>query len=140
FAPWMVWMWAGLKSCATPSCSRRRSLDLPRWRRCSDLPGRIMERRVQRRTRDTGDGNRRLFIDNAAIEQVEGSFGVPRVTRIVGDHADGGAAAMELGQQVHDGFAAARVKIAGWFVGQQDQRLARDGACYGDPLLLTARE
>ena len=43
-------------------------------------------------------------------------------------------------EQIHDGFAIARVEVAGRFVGQKDGRFAGERARNGDALLLTAGE
>ena len=47
---------------------------------------------------------------------------------------------MQLAQQIHHRFAALRIEVAGRLVGEQDERLAGDGARDGDALLLTARQ
>src|SRR6186713_430995 len=73
------------------------------------------------------DGADVLFNDTA-VEQVDAAIGVRRVARIVRHHADGGAAAMQLAEEIHDGFAVLRIKVTGRFVRQQDRRLAGDGA------------
>src|SRR6188474_2668661 len=78
-----------------------------------------------------------VLFDHAAVEQVDAAIGVRRVTRIVGDHADGRAAAMQFPQELHHRFAVFRVEVTGRFVRQQDRRLAGDGAGHGDALLLT---
>src|SRR5438046_10127718 len=74
------------------------------------------------------------LLDHTAVEQMDAALGVPGVARIVRDHADGGAAAVQLLEQVHHGFAAARVEVAGRLVRQQDERLAGDGAGHGNAL------
>ena len=43
-------------------------------------------------------------------------------------------------EQIHHRFAVARVEVAGRFVGQEDRRLAGEGARDGDALLLAAGE
>src|SRR5204863_130037 len=80
----------------------------------------------------------RLLFDDAAVEDVDAAVGVPRVARIVRDHADRRAAAMQLAEQIHHRFAAARVEVSRRLVRQQDQRLAGDRARHSDALLLTA--
>src|SRR6185295_1046057 len=85
-----------------------------------------------------GNGHLGLLLDDAAVEDVDAAIGVARVTRIVRDHADRRAAAMQLAQEIHHGFAASRVEVSGRLVREQDERLAGDGAGDGDALLLTA--
>ena len=81
-----------------------------------------------------------IFLDDAAVEEVDGAVGVARVARIVGDHADRGAFAVQLAQQLHDRFAVLRVEVAGRLVREQDRGRAGDRAGDRDALLLTARE
>ena len=78
------------------------------------------------------------FVDDAAVEEVNVAIGVAGVARIVRDHADGRAALMQLVQQVHHRLAALRIEVAGRLVGEQNDRLAGDGARDGDALLLSA--
>ena len=80
------------------------------------------------------------LLDDAAVEQVDGAVGVARVARVVGDHADGGAGAVQLAQQVHDRLAVVRVEVAGGLVGEQDRGIADERARHRDALLLAARE
>ena len=49
-------------------------------------------------------------------------------------------ALVQLLEQVHHRLAVLRVEVAGGLVGEQDRRLAADGARHGDALLLAARE
>src|SRR6266851_2031625 len=79
-----------------------------------------------------------LFLDDAAVEDVDAAVGVPRVTRVVRHHADGGAGAMQLAEQIHHRLAAARIEVSGRLVREQNQRLAGHGTRDGDALLLTA--
>src|SRR6185503_8382697 len=79
-----------------------------------------------------------VLFDDAAVEQVNSAIGVRGVARIVRDHADRGAAAMQFAQQLHHCFAILRVEVTGRFVREQNRRLAGDGAGHGDALLLTA--
>ena len=60
--------------------------------------------------------------------------------RIVRDHADGGAAGVQLVEHVHQRFAALRIEVAGRLVGEQDRRTAGDRARDRDELLLAAGE
>jgi hypothetical protein len=64
-------------------------------------------------------------------------FGEPRVVR---HHADGRACAVQLAEEIHHRFAAARIEVAGRLVREQNQRLAGHRASDRDALLLTARE
>ena len=66
--------------------------------------------------------------------------GVLGEARIVRDHANGRALAMQVLEQFHDGFAVARVQIAGGLVGQQDGGLSAQSAGHRHALLLTAGE
>src|SRR5437899_12494048 len=71
---------------------------------------------------------------------MDAALGVTRVSRIVSDHADGRAAAMQLLEEIHHGFAAPRIEVSSGLVREQDERLAGHRARHGDALLLTARE
>ena len=66
--------------------------------------------------------------------------GVAGVARVVGDHADRRALVVQLAQQLHHGVAVLRVEVPGGLVGQQDRRVAPEGARHGHALLLAARE
>src|SRR5689334_18388444 len=68
------------------------------------------------------------------------TIGVRGVAGIVRDHADRGAAAVQLAEQLHDRLAIRRVEVTRRLVREQDQRIAGDGARYRDALLLTAGE
>src|SRR5262245_43403892 len=82
----------------------------------------------------------RLRLLDAAIEELHALRRGRGVPRIVGDHAQGRAVAVELGEQLHHLRAVLAVEVAGGLVGEQDQRLADDGARDCDALLLTAGE
>ena len=58
------------------------------------------------------------FFHDLTIEEVDGPVGELRVTRIVSDHADGGAFAVKLTQQIHHRLAILRVQVAGGLVRQ----------------------
>ncbi|MDQ3486956.1 MAG: hypothetical protein M3468_04375, partial [Acidobacteriota bacterium] len=45
------------------------------------------------------------LFDGRVVEEVNGTIGVPRVTRIVGDHADRRTIPVQLAEQLHDGLA-----------------------------------
>src|SRR5919197_3996166 len=80
------------------------------------------------------------LLDDAAVEQVDGPVRVGRITRIVRNHTDGGATAVQLAEQLHHGLAVRRVEVSRWLVGERDEGIASDGAGNGDALLLTAGE
>gem|GEM_PF-4901424 len=48
--------------------------------------------------------------------------------RASGDHADGGAVAVQLPEQFHDSLAVFGIQVAGGLIGQQDGGLAHLGA------------
>src|SRR5262249_1833979 len=52
------------------------------------------------------------LLDDASVEEMNAAFGVPRVPRVVRHHADRRAGRMELLQEIHDRFAAARIEVA----------------------------
>src|SRR6185503_17744805 len=79
-------------------------------------------------------------VDDLSVKQVNAPLGVPGVSGIVRDDADGGAVVMNLLEEFHHLLAALRVQVAGRFVGEQDDRLARDGSGHGHTLLLPARK
>ena len=62
-----------------------------------------------------------------------------RIARIVRHHADRGALACSS-DQVHHGFAVARIEVSGRFIREQDRGLAAQRAGDGDALLLTSGE
>src|SRR5437899_150207 len=86
------------------------------------------------------NGHLRMLLDDAAVEEVDAALGMPRVSRIVRDHANRRPGLVQLAEEVHHGLAAAGIEVSGRLVGEQNQRLARHGARDGDALLLTARE
>src|SRR6185369_7277093 len=88
---------------------------------------------------DTGVLAATLF-DDASVEEVDGTVRVRRVPWIVRDHADGGAAAMQLAEQFHHRFAVRGVEVTRRLVGEEDERIAGDGTRDGHTLLLTAGE
>ena len=60
---------------------------------------------------------------------------------VVGDQQQRGAVCgAQLEQQVHHRLAGGLVQVAGRLVGQQQQRLGREGTCQRDALLLAAGE
>ena len=80
------------------------------------------------------------FFHDAAVEEVNGALGEVGIALVVSDHADGGAVAVQVAQQLHDRFAVFGVQVSGGLVSHQDERIADQGAGHGDTLLLTAGE
>jgi hypothetical protein len=56
-------------------------------------------------------------LNYSAIEEMNYSLGQRRVPVVMGHHADGGAAAVELGQQFHDCFTVLTIQITRWLIG-----------------------
>jgi hypothetical protein len=81
-----------------------------------------------------------LLFHDAAVEEVDRTIGVCGVARIVRHHADRRAAAVQLAEQFHHGFAVRRIEVTRRLVGEEDERIASDCAGDGDALLLTAGE
>src|SRR5712664_623379 len=80
------------------------------------------------------------FFDDAAVEEVNGALGKVGVALVVRDHADGGAVAVQVAEQLHDRFAVFGVQVSGGLVGHQDEGIADQSAGHSDTLLLTSRE
>src|ERR1700691_6347862 len=80
------------------------------------------------------------FCDDLAVEEMDLAIGMAGEARIVRDHADGRALAMQILEQLHDGLGVARVQVSGGLVSQQDGRRTGQRTGYGDALLLTAGE
>src|SRR5713226_8962469 len=80
------------------------------------------------------------FFYYAAVEEVDGALGEIGVALVVRNHADGGAVAVQVAQQLHDRFAVFGVQVSRGFVGHQDERIADQCAGDGDTLLLTSGE
>ena len=68
------------------------------------------------------------------------ALGVVDVARVVGDHADGGAALMDVAEEIHDRVAIFGVEVSGGLIGKENHGVANESACDGDALLLTAGE
>jgi hypothetical protein len=81
-----------------------------------------------------------LFLNDPAVEEMDGAVGMAGKARIVGDHTDGGALSMEIAQQFHDGFAIAGIEISGGLVGEEDGGFSGESAGDGDALLLASGE
>src|SRR6056297_772730 len=81
------------------------------------------------------------LVDDATVSEEDDAVGVRRGDRVVGDHHDRLAEAVDrITQEGQDLAAGAAVEIAGRFVPEDDVRLAHQGSCDGHPLLLTAGE
>ena len=80
------------------------------------------------------------ILDDQAVEQMDRAVRMARVARIVRDHDDRRALAVQIAQQLHHRLAVRRIEVSRGLVSEENERLARDGARDGDTLLLTARE
>src|SRR4051812_26864958 len=80
------------------------------------------------------------LINHATVEEVDAAGGLPRILRIVRDHAYRGPGGIQLTQEVHDSIAVLRVEVSGRLVRQQDERVTRDGTRDRHSLLLAPRE
>src|SRR5690242_8567595 len=76
--------------------------------------------------------------DDAAIEEVHRALRDAAEAGVVRDHADGRAIVVKLAEEVHDRLAVLRVEVARRLVGEEDERIADEGAGDGDALLLAA--
>jgi len=83
---------------------------------------------------------RQHILHDPAVEEVDDAVGVAGVALGVGDHHDGGALLVELGEQVHHLLAVLGVEVTGGLVGEDELGIGDHGASDGDTLLLTARE
>src|SRR5512146_3476544 len=103
---------------------------------------RAAKRRSWRRVSTMRSGDRRAgpLLHHASVEQLDRAIGMGGVARGVRHHADRGAAAVQLAQQLHHRFAVRGVEIPGRLVGEQDRRVSGYRAGHGDALLLAARE
>src|SRR5215471_21111722 len=76
-----------------------------------------------------------------AVEQPHDALGLLRLARIMRDYHDRCAFILvQVLEHFHNFIAHLAVQVAGRLVGQQDARIADNGARDGDALLLTARE
>src|SRR5277367_4569255 len=80
------------------------------------------------------------FFGDASVEEVNAAIGEVGVALIVSDHANGGAVAMEIAEEFHNGFAIFGVQVTGGLVSHQDEGIADQRAGHGNALLLTAGE
>jgi hypothetical protein len=61
--------------------------------------------RRDRRAMSGGSRGGVCFVDDLAVEEVDGAFGMIGITRIVGHHADGGPGAVDVLEEFHDRVA-----------------------------------
>src|SRR5262245_28394972 len=87
-----------------------------------------------------GKVDQRALVDDAAVEELDLAVRVVGIARVVRDHADGRAFAVQLAQEVHDRLAVPRVEVAGRLVGEQDRGPPRERAGDRHALLLAAGE
>ncbi len=80
------------------------------------------------------------ILHDPAVEKVDDAVGVARVALRVGDHHDGGALVVQLGEQVHHLLAVLGVEVASGLVGEDELGVGDHGAGDGHALLLSARE
>ena len=80
------------------------------------------------------------ILDDPAVEKVDDAVGIARVALRVGDHHDGGALLVQLGEQVHHLLAVLGIEVASRLVGEDELGVGDHGAGDGDALLLSARE
>ena len=81
-----------------------------------------------------------LFVNHAAVKQMDLPVGVSCVSRIVSNHTHGSALAVKLTQQLHHSFAVCRIEVSSRLIREQDQRITGNRASHRDALLLTAGE
>ena len=75
-----------------------------------------------------------------SVEEVDDAVGVTGITLRVGDHHDGGALLVQLGEQIHHLLAILGVEVAGGLVGEDELGVGHHGTGDGHALLLSARE
>ena len=75
-----------------------------------------------------------------AIEHGEDATGPFGMATRVRNHEDGRTLLIQRRQHVHNLFAMMRIEIARGFVCHDEFRIADDGTCYCDSLLLTSRK
>src|SRR5690242_7819718 len=79
-------------------------------------------------------------VHGLAVDDVHAALRAQGQLRIVGDHHDGRAAAMDFFQQFHHATRHLGVEVAGRFVRQQQARRTGQGARDRDALLLATRQ
>src|SRR6185369_11682182 len=80
------------------------------------------------------------FDDASLIEGDRAAAHKANQFAIVRRHNHGCTASVDLTEQVHDFERQIRVKVAGWFVGEDKRRIVHKRSCYRDALLLSARQ
>src|SRR5206468_10170533 len=75
-----------------------------------------------------------------AVEEIDMALRACQPSRIVRGDADGGAAGVQLAEQLHERLAALRVEISGRLVGEENGGTSGDRARDGDELLMAAGE
>src|SRR5271163_4236784 len=80
------------------------------------------------------------FLNDAAVKEMNVALGEIGVALVVGDHADGGAIAVQIAEKLHDGFAVFGVQVSGRLVSHEDERIAHQRAGHSHALLLTTGE
>ena len=82
----------------------------------------------------------RDVLGDPAVEDGDAPGGARRDLAFVGDQHDRPAPLVEVGEEADDRVAGAAVEVAGRFVGEDDRRVADEGAGDGDALALAARQ
>ena len=78
------------------------------------------------------------FGNNLTIKEVDDALGVTGISLRVGDHYDGGALLVQLGEQLHYLQTILGVKVTRRLIGQDQLGVHHDGTGNGNTLLLTA--
>ncbi len=78
--------------------------------------------------------------EDLAVVESDPAVGESRHLGIVGDHDNGVALVMQVGQQVGDDLLVGGVKVSSGLVGQQDGRVIDESPGDADALLLAAGE
>ena len=79
-----------------------------------------------------------IFGDDFTVEQMNFPLGLFYESRVVRHHADGGAFAVQILQQLHHCLAVTGIEIASGLVGKQYRRMAGKRSRNRHALLLTA--
>src|SRR5439155_2630411 len=81
-----------------------------------------------------------FFGNDFAVEQVDFPLRMFYESRIVRDHTDSRAFAVQSLQQFHHRLAITRIQISSRLIGEQDRGMPAKRSCHCDPLLLTSGE